>query len=185
MSTTVSVKDGSVSIGESQVKLDAEQERAWAALSSAIGYPANWMSTIRHSLQRQGKSWRWQQLSTEQIQLPSRKPLEQGGEALLIINANTPYKAVSNTLLLAESCGATLSVVYTAKPPSMSEDKTPGEVDSEFVNGLEFGRFRLAKIEKEAKDMGVKVNTSFVWAESIDKITKNAQYVDLVIDETA
>ncbi|MDG7002190.1 MAG: universal stress protein [Nitrososphaerota archaeon] len=185
MSTTVSVKDGSGAITESQVKLDAEQERAWAALSSAIGYPANWMSAIRHSLQKQGKSWHWQQMNAEQIQLPSSKLLEQGGEAILIINANTQYKAVSNTLLLAESCGATLSVVYTAKPPSMSDYKTPGEVDSEFVNALEFGRARLAKIEREAKDIGVKVNTSFIWADSIDKITKNVADADLVIDETA
>ena len=184
MSTTVSVGNGSAAIKESQLKFAAEQERAWAAFSSAIGYPASWMNAIRNSLQKQGKSWRLQQLSTEQVQLPSSKPLEQGGEALLVINANTPNKAISNTLLLAESCNATLSVVYTAKPPTMSQDKTPGEVDSEFVNGLEFGRFKLAKVEKEAKDMGVKVNTSFVWAESTDAITKNIK-ADLVINETA
>ncbi len=184
MSTAISVKDGSTAIKESQIKFDAEQESAWSAFSAAVGYPTSWVKMIRNSLQKQGKSWHWQQLSTEQVQLPSTKPLEQGGEALLVINANTPNKAISNTLLLAESCDAKLSVIYTAKPPTMDQSKTPGEVDSEFANGLEYGRFRLARVEKEAKDMGVSVSTNFVWAESLKDITKNT-HADLVINETA
>ena len=181
MSTTVSVGNGSTVVKESQLKIDTEQERAWAKLSSVIGYPSDWMSIIRSGLQEQGKSWHWK-LDNTQVQLPKSKPLERG-EALLIINAKTSSKAISNMLLLAENSNANLSVVYTEKPPTMAEFKTPSEVDQDFLNGLESGRSKLAKIEKEAKHIGVNVKTSFIWAESIDAITKNAR-ADLIINET-
>lgn len=182
MSTTVSVGNGSTVVKESQLEIDAEQEKTWAKLSSVIGYPSDWMRLIRSDLQGQGKSWNWKP-STEQVQPPENNPLERGGEALLIINAKTPSKAISNMLLLAERSNANLSVVYTEMPPKMAEYKTAAEVDLEFLNGLESGRSKLAKLEKEAKYIGVKVNTSFVWAESIDSITKNAR-ADLIINET-
>src|SRR5579875_1226087 len=199
MSTTVSVRNDSSQIKKTPVQISPvsqEQEKYWSILGNAIGYPDSWISIMRQSLSRQGKVWVWRPTNdggrqSTVIVKPSEKEaepisLQEGGKALLIINSRTPSKAISNALLLAENCNASISVIYTAKLPLMSEAKTPGEVDSEFAFELENGRRRLEAVAKEARNLGVRAQTSFIWSNSSsDLVKRNRESADLIIDETS
>ncbi len=187
MSTTVSVNNEGTS--QNTLKEVTRDDSAWNAIGEAIGYPASWMSSIRDSLAKQGKSWKWSRVQAvtelSQVQREEQSTLR-GGNALLIINSKTPFKTVRDSLLLAEQTNGSISVIYTEKLPLISEAKTSAEADEEFTVGLEAARKALAAVEREAKSLGVKAETAFVWSNSSKEILKrNNGRVDLVIDETA
>ena len=120
-----------------------------------------------------------QQVVEEEQRVP------QGGSLLLIINSQTPERAVRNALSFAEDAGARISIVYTAVPRLVSERASPSEVDWEFTRELSRGRARLESIATEARKLGVEYETHFEWESRPASYVSKKYAADLVINETA
>ena len=194
MSTIISIKsDNSYQVIDSSVSPSSSASDAgWSLLGKTLGYPDSWISIIKERLTREGKSWRWKMTnSTSGSVLLQPMPEEaasilEQGNALLIINKSTPMKAVKDALLLAENRNSEITIVYTSRPPLINDSQTAGEVDQKFTLELEKGRVLLQLVATEAKNLGVKVETSFVWAKSSRDLLKQRDFhADLVMDKTA
>src|SRR5487761_104709 len=194
MSTIISIKsDNSYQVIDRSLSPPSNTSDAgWSLLGKTLGYPDSWISIIKERLTREGKSWRWKMTnSTSGSVLLQPMPEEaastvEGGHTLLIINKSTPMKAVRDALLLAENRNSEIMIVYTSRPLLINDAHTAGEVDQKFALELEKGRALLQLVATEAKNLGVKAETSFVWAKSsLDLLKQRDFHANLVIDKTA
>ncbi len=189
MSTVISMKNDN---SHKVTQVTKESELGWSLLASAMGYPESWTSIVKARLTREGKSWDWRLTNAaagsellQTSQEASGRTLQEGGQVVLVMNSNTAMKDARNALSLAKRTNAKISVIYTSKPP-LSDNFTPGEVDQKFTLELERGRSTLAAIAAEARSLGVKANTSFIWADSSKELVRKHKLpADLVIDETS
>ena len=148
------------------------QEKAWSDVGAVLGYPENWMQIIRANLQQKGKSWDWKE--------EREAPRSAYDAPVVIIDAETPVKQIKNAILRAEQNETSISVVYTARPPLVSETRKSGEVDEQFSRELGRGRAILDSVENEARKMGVHIKTSFVWANSREELLDQSPNAQLI-----
>ncbi|MGI0078140.1 MAG: hypothetical protein ACRECH_00765 [Nitrososphaerales archaeon] len=191
MSTIIAIKnDNSYEVIDRQLS-PASESSSWSLVGKALGYPDSWVAIIKERLAKDGKSWRWRMTKSSSTLLEptseeNAPALREGGQTLLIINGQTPTKAIRDALLLVEKSNAEITVVYISRPPLMLDSLTEGEVDQKFTLELEKGRAILSKVASEATNLGVKNEGSFVWAESSsDLLKQHGFHADLVIDEAA
>jgi AAA+ superfamily predicted ATPase len=120
--------------------------------------------------------------NTITIGKPTTQALQ--GDLLLIINGKTTANAVNEALSMAKNSELPITVVFTSRPPLVSENCTPWEADQEFAFYLEKGRETLSVVESMAKKMGINVRTEFNWANSSSEILEHRKFGTL-LDKTA
>lgn len=157
----------------------------WLQVGRLLCYPDLCIEFIRTDLEKKGKMWEWNAAQrsdyfeidgkAEELEPRVRATFR---TALLMIGATTSSGNMRSALKSLARASFRISVVYVERRLLMDGKRTEGEVDSWFNSEFERGNRKLREVERVARCLSMEVQTSFIWANSLDEVINQTRRGD-------